>query len=203
MFGYAPSSYLYASNSRNRDCQRILDAKGLIYKGNYSGWYSVTDECFYTDAQVSQATENGTSKIISLETGSVVEWQEETNYMLRLSEFQSALLDHYKASPTSNTIFPPHHQSHIIDILSQPLEDLSISRPRSRLSWGVQVPTDPDQTVYVWFDALLGYLSGLQYPWNTTNTQDSPATYGWPVDLQVIGKDILRCVVPFPPSSGY
>ena len=177
----------------NRDCQRILDAKGLIHKGNYSGWYSVTDECFYTDAQVSQISENGTSKMTSLETGSAVDWQEETNYMLRLSEFQSALLDHYKAT---NIIFPSHHQSHILDILSEPLEDLSISRPQSRLSWGVQVPTDPDQTVYVWFDALLSYLSGLQYPWNTTIKPDLPATCGWPVDLQVIGKDILRCVVP-------
>ncbi|KAF8334830.1 tRNA synthetases class I (M)-domain-containing protein [Amanita rubescens] len=168
---------------------RTLDAKGLIYKGNYSGWYSVTDECFYTDAEVSK---DGTSNMISLETGSSVEWQEETNYMLRLSEFQSALLDHYQAAPHSNIIFPPHHQSHVIDILSEPLEDLSVSRPRSRLSWGVPVPTDPDQTVYVWIDALLAYLSGRQYPWNTSTGHESPATYGWPVDLQVIGKDILR-----------
>lgn len=143
---------------------------------------------------MSKASEDGSSNMISLETGSSVEWQEETNYKLRLSEFQPALLDHYQAT---NIIFPPHHQSHIVDILSEPLEDLSISRPRSRLSWGVPVPTDPDQTVYVWIDALLTYLSGLQYPWE----QGLPATYGWPVDLQVIGKDILRCAFRPVPTS--
>ena len=150
---------------------------------------------------MSKASEDGTSNMISLETGSSVEWQEEKNYMLRLSEFQSALLDHYQAASHSNIIFPPHHQSHIIDILSEPLEDLSVSRPRSRLSWGVPVPTDPDQTVYVWIDALLAYLSGRQYPWNTSAEHESPATYGWPVDLQVIGKDILRCAFPPVPIS--
>ncbi|KAK2465853.1 hypothetical protein APHAL10511_001494 [Amanita phalloides] len=174
-----------------KDVWRKLDSQGLIYKGNYSGWYSVTDECFYTEAQVFKVSENGLSKTISVETGSSVEWQEETNYMFRLSQLQPALLDHYKTAANGSIIFPPHHQSHIIDVLSQPLADLSISRPRSRLSWGVPVPTDPDQTVYVWFDALLVYLSGLGYPWKAAAGQLSLAT-GWPVDLQVIGKDILR-----------
>ncbi|KAF8622593.1 hypothetical protein AX15_006894 [Amanita polypyramis BW_CC] len=114
--------------------------------------------------------------------------------MFRLSELQSVVLDHYKAAVNANAniIFPPHQQSHIIDTLSYPLEDLSISRPRSRLSWGVPVPTDPDQTVYVWFDALLIYISGLGYPWKSAVSQSHPMAAGWPVDLQVIGKDILR-----------
>ncbi|KIL58972.1 hypothetical protein M378DRAFT_85745 [Amanita muscaria Koide BX008] len=158
---------------------RKLAEKGLFYKGNYSGWYSVTDECFYTDAQVTKSS----SATVASETGSPVEWQEETNYMFRLSAFQFALLDHYTST---DVIFPVHHQSHIIDTLRQPLEDLSVSRPRSRLSWGVPVPADPDQTVYVWIDALLVYLSGIGYPWKTSQPT------GWPVDLQVIGKDILR-----------
>ncbi|KAF8627945.1 hypothetical protein AX17_006098 [Amanita inopinata Kibby_2008] len=175
-----------------KDVWGKLHAKGLIYKGNYSGWYSVTDECFYTDAQVHRVTppKAASPMTISTETGSVVEWQEETNYMFRLSSFQSALLDHYKAAETANTIFPPHHQAHIVDILSQPLDDLSVSRPRTRLSWGVPVPTDPEQTVYVWFDALLVYLSGIGYPWFSPTS--NAATAAWPVDLQVVGKDILR-----------
>jgi methionyl-tRNA synthetase len=128
------------------------------------------------------------ARTISLETGSPVEWYNEENYMLRLSALQPALLAHY--SHTSK-IFPTQHHHDIVQILSSgPLEDLSISRPRHRLSWGVPVPDDPDQTVYVWFDALLGYLSGIGYPWQTGMGIHS----GWPVNLQIIGKDILRSV---------
>ncbi|PFH48978.1 hypothetical protein AMATHDRAFT_148665 [Amanita thiersii Skay4041] len=173
-----------------KDVWQKLDAKGLIYKGSYSGWYSVTDECFYTDSQVTQEMPPTSSAPVtrSTETGSIVEWQEETNYMFRLSSFQSSLLEHYKTPGKSGIIAPSHHQDHVIDILSNPLDDLSVSRPQSRLSWGVPVPTDPDQTVYVWFDALLVYLSGIHYPWPSSGG----CGFGWPVDLQVIGKDILR-----------
>ncbi|KAF9463674.1 tRNA synthetases class I (M)-domain-containing protein [Collybia nuda] len=166
---------------------RALDAKGLIYKGDYSGWYSITDECFYTSAQVTPSTcpSTGNSTTISIETGAVVEWHNEQNYMFKLSQFQESLLAHYTSNPRS--IFPEQHHTHIVQILSAPLEDLSISRPRARLSWGVQVPDDPEHTIYVWFDALIVYLSGMGYPWKGTGAQE-----GWPVDLQIIGKDILR-----------
>ncbi|KAF8642775.1 hypothetical protein AX16_009408 [Volvariella volvacea WC 439] len=169
------------------DVWRKLDAKCLIYKGKYSGWYSVTDECFYTPTQIGPSPTNP-DVMVSLETGAVVEWSEEENYMFRLSQFRQSLLDHYSAPENSNTIFPPQHHAHIVQILQEPLEDLSISRPRDRLEWGVQVPDDPTQTVYVWFDALLVYLSGIGYPWNG----GSGLTEGWPVNLQIIGKDILR-----------
>jgi methionyl-tRNA synthetase len=114
--------------------------------------------------------------------------------MLRLSGFQSSLLAHYTQP---SRIFPRQHQDDIVQILScGPLEDLSISRPRSRLAWGVPVPDDPEQTVYVWFDALLVYLSGVGYPWKTGMGIKS----GWPVDLQIIGKDILRLAINFLPG---
>ena len=77
---------------------------------------------------------------------------------------------------------------------STPLDDLSISRPRSRLSWGVPVPNDPGHTVYVWFDALTVYLAGIGYPWHQ---RDSDQAQFWPPDLQIIGKDILRLVSDF------
>lgn len=78
---------------------------------------------------------------------------------------------------------------------SGPLDDLSISRPRSRLEWGVPVPDDPEHTIYVWFDALLVYLAGIGYPWKADAAWQRPRTpEAWPVDLQVIGKDILRFV---------
>ncbi|KAF8227591.1 hypothetical protein L208DRAFT_1365815 [Tricholoma matsutake] len=182
---------------------RQLDAQGLIYKSNYSGWYSITDECFYTNDQVTSVSDTNSSisnsnpivnsndpppsaTKISRETGSPVEWYSEENYMLRLSPFQLSLLAHYT---NKSQIFPPQHHRDIVHILSSgPLEDLSISRPRSRLEWGVPVPGDPEQTVYVWFDALLVYLSGIGYPWDA----DMGRKCGWPVNLQIVGKDILR-----------
>ncbi|KAL0569397.1 methionyl-tRNA synthetase [Marasmius crinis-equi] len=168
---------------------RELDAKNLIYKGSYSGWYSITDECFYTDSQVVEVPADATSptpRMISKETGSTVEHSEETNYMFRLSEFQKPLLSHYQASP--DAIYPGHYRDDIIRALeSEPLEDISISRPRSRLSWGIPVPGDSEHTVYVWMDALISYLTGIGYPW-----KNGEQNVAWPVDVQVIGKDIVR-----------
>ncbi|GLB34388.1 putative class-I aminoacyl-tRNA synthetase family protein [Lyophyllum shimeji] len=162
-----------------------LNAKNLIYKADYSGWYSITDECFYTPGQVTTSPIDP-SVTISAETGSVVEWQAEQNYMFRLSSFRDSLLAHYTSDAGKKALFPPQHQAHVVKILTEePLEDLSVSRPRSRLSWGVPVPNDPEHTIYVWFDALLVYLSGIGYPWGEKGK-------GWPVDLQIIGKDIIR-----------
>jgi len=170
--------------------QRNLRAKGYIYKSQYSGWYSVTDECFYTDAQVADG--------VSLETGAAVEWAEEENYMFRLSAFREKLLEHFTRNKRS--VYPEQYLDNVIGMLGGKstngpcddafiLEDLSISRPRSRLEWGVQVPDDPQQTVYVWFDALLIYLTGSGYPWTSVAQQTAK---GWPADIQIIGKDILR-----------
>lgn len=134
--------------------------------------------------------------MIATETGSVVEWSREVNYKLRMSSFRSALLTHYTSAAALNAqsadglvvrgVHPDMQQSRIVqDLESEPLEDLSISRPRERIEWGISVPDDPTQTVYVWFDALLVYLSGIGYP-------DKQAV--WPPDVQVIGKDIVRFV---------
>ncbi|KAF4610605.1 hypothetical protein D9613_006483 [Agrocybe pediades] len=164
---------------------RNLHAKGYIYKSQYSGWYSVTDECFYTDSQVADG--------VSLETGAAVEWAQEENYMFRLSAFRKPLLEHFTNNRRS--VYPEQYYDNVIGMLgggadeSFVLEDISISRPRSRLEWGVQVPDDPEQTVYVWFDALLIYLTGSGYPWASVAQQTE---MGWPADIQIIGKDILR-----------
>ncbi|KAL1724259.1 tRNA synthetases class I (M)-domain-containing protein [Schizophyllum commune] len=189
------------------DVWKRLDAQGLIYKAAYAGWYSVSDECFYTDAQVESVPDpkDPTKTImISTETKNAVEWSSEENYMFRLSAFQDALLKHYKngadANGTSSSphrIYPPQAHAQIVDILENaPLADLSISRPRSRLSWGVTVPGDPEHSIYVWFDALLVYLSGVGYPFKQDVVgkfdQGAITRSGWPPNLQVIGKDILR-----------
>ncbi|EGO28063.1 hypothetical protein SERLADRAFT_462513 [Serpula lacrymans var. lacrymans S7.9] len=171
------------------DIWHRLNTKGLIYKGSYEGWYSVSDECFYTDTQVTKSSIPGGDVMVSIETGSVVEWSAEENYKFRLSAFRDSLLAHYVAN--KDAIFPPSYHARIIDSLSsEPLEDLSISRPRSRLSWGIPVPGDPGHTIYVWFDALTVYLTGLGYPWKTAGINGHAE--GWPPNVQVIGKDILR-----------
>jgi methionyl-tRNA synthetase len=163
----------------------------------YEGWYSISDETFYTPGQISPGPVPDT--FVSSETGSVVEWTREENYKFRLSSFQPFLLEHFSStSPDASVVFPDKHHDWVLNTLrSHPLEDLSVSRPRSRLEWGVPVPGDPDHTVYVWFDALMCYLSGLGYPW-PTGTVTSPGTVGvdsgWPPNLQVIGKDIVRFV---------
>ncbi|KAH9045241.1 tRNA synthetases class I (M)-domain-containing protein [Lactarius pseudohatsudake] len=173
---------------------RELDSKGLIYKGSHKGWYSISDECFYTDNQVeclgspgSSASRPSEEIVVSKETGSVVEWTEEENYKFRLSNFRDFLLARYQSDPQA--IHPPQQHANVLDMLSIPLEDLSVSRPRHRLHWGIAVPNDPAHTVYVWFDALINYLTGAGYPWNVEKERIESC---WPPDLQVVGKDIVR-----------
>lgn len=170
-----------------------MDSKGLLYKDVYEGWYSISDETFYTANQVIPGPEPNT--FVSSETGSAVEWSKEENYKFRLSAFQPFLLEHFSQSgPGAPIVFPPQYHDWLLNTLrDHPLEDLSVSRPRSRLEWGVPVPGDPEHTVYVWFDALMCYLSGVGYPWKTTGqAPELGAAHGWPVNLQVIGKDIIR-----------
>ncbi|KAF9485990.1 hypothetical protein BDN70DRAFT_870476 [Pholiota conissans] len=174
------------------DVWRRLYEKGYIYKGKYAGWYSVTDECFYTDAQVGPAP-SSPNQYVSLETGAAVEWSNEENYMFRLSVFRSSLLSHVQSSETS--IYPEQYREQVLGWLGSDLEDISISRPSARLSWGVPVPNDASQTVYVWFDALLIYLSGSGYPWTIPDGKIDTKKMlesGWPANIQVVGKDILR-----------
>ncbi|KAF9445263.1 hypothetical protein P691DRAFT_710598 [Macrolepiota fuliginosa MF-IS2] len=173
-----------------------LKARRLIHKTTYSGWYSITDECFYTPLQVTRApTPENPDAHIAISTGSAVEWHQEENYIFRLGAFRQQLLQHY--TKHQNAVYPPQYHADVVQSLraaieeggeGEGLEELSISRPRERLSWGVQVPEDRSQTVYVWFDALLVYLSGVGYP--DAETAGIPAP--WPPNLQVIGKDILR-----------
>lgn len=176
--------------------QRTLADQGLIYKDTYEGYYSTTDECFYPSSRITSHPTRPNTKIAT-ETGAVVEWSSEVNYKLRLSKFREVLLAHYAAAAELNAqaedgrasrgVHPDVYQNAVIhELKTGPLEDLSISRPRDRIGWGIPVPGDPTQTVYVWFDALLVYLSGVGYP--------SAGSTAWPPDVQVVGKDIVRYV---------
>ncbi|CAE6416600.1 unnamed protein product [Rhizoctonia solani] len=169
--------------------KRLVE-RGYIYKGTHSGWYSVSDECFYPESQVEKITDakTGESYMVSKETGQRVEWSEEENYKFRLSSFRQPLIDWLQNNPEgkSSTIRPEPYYRAVLDSLindENATPDLSVSRPRSRLQWGIQVPGDQGHTIYVWLDALINYLTVAGYPDNTT---------AWPANISVIGKDIIR-----------
>ncbi len=160
--------------------ERML-GNGDIYLGNYSGWYSVRDEAFYTDEETT-VLEDGTR--ISTDTRTPVEWTEESNYFFRLSQYQDELLALYDEHP--EFIAPATRRNEIISYVKAGLKDLSISR--TTFDWGVPVPEHPDHVMYVWVDALTNYLTGVGFP----ATDSAAFQRFWPADLHIIGKDITR-----------
>lgn len=159
----------------------VLVEKGHIYKAKYQGWYCVSDETFVGDLQVEDVLRDGKTIKVSSESGHPVEWSEEENYMFRLSSFVEPL----KAWLEKNdqVIRPKIFHDLVLHQLSKGLHDISISRPSSRLHWGIPVPNDSSHTIYVWLDALVNYLTIVDYP----NCGSK-----WPIDCHVIGKDILK-----------
>jgi methionyl-tRNA synthetase len=89
-----------------------------------------------------------------------------------------------------DTVVPQNRMREVQSWIDMGLADLSISRPRSRLTWGIPVPNDPDHTIYVWLDALVNYATATGYPWK--NGQDDMTKGGWPADIHIVGKDIVR-----------
>lgn len=122
----------------------------------------------------------------SVETGKEVEWTSEANYHFRLSALKDRLLEFYKQN--EQFVVPSTRMQDVIRWVSEGLEDLSISRPVERLTWGIPVPDDDSQTIYVWLDALVNYITKAGYPW----APGQESALGWPADVQVIGKDIVR-----------
>jgi methionyl-tRNA synthetase len=154
---------------------KVLMDNGYIYKGNYEGWYSVRDECFYNESELIDG---------KAPTGADVEWvAKEESYFFKLSAFQDRLLQYYEDHP--HFIAPEGRRNEILAFVRGGLRDLSISR--TSFTWGVPVPDDPKHIVYVWIDALTNYLSALGYP----DMDNNVATY-WPCALHVVGKDIIR-----------
>ncbi|GAA6026859.1 hypothetical protein JCM8097_005913 [Rhodosporidiobolus ruineniae] len=173
---------------------RELAKRGHIYKSSYSGWYAVSDEAYVPESQVGEVIDpkSGEKYMASTETGTRVEWMEEENYKFRLSALREPLLKWLQGEPTP--VQPPSRSTALVSSLLQPistdLNDLSISRPSSRLSWGIRVPDDPDHTIYVWIDALVNYLTAAGYPWNGGEAFEEGKV--WPPNLQIVGKDIIR-----------
>lgn len=171
------------------DCfWRELQHRGYIYEAQHEGWYSVSDETFYPESQVHLILDPSTGRKMhaSIETGKEVEWTSEMNYHFKLAAFKEPLLRHYRENP--DFIVPSSRMNFIIKEVESGLSDLSISRPTSRLSWGIRVPDDESQTIYVWLDALINYLTTTGYPRVMPGEESSV----WPPNCQVIGKDIIR-----------
>ncbi|KAK4453225.1 putative methionine--tRNA ligase [Podospora aff. communis PSN243] len=167
----------------------LLREKGLIYERKHSGWYCVSDECFYPESQIEKRQDPFTGEVFmaSMETGNKVEWSEEMNYHFRMTALKAKLLEFYAKNP--DWIVPATRMNHVVDWVKNHLEDLSISRPRERLSWGIRVPDDSSQTIYVWVDALINYITQAGFPgWTPGREMEG----GWPADVHVIGKDIMR-----------
>ncbi|KAG1156522.1 hypothetical protein G6F37_007529 [Rhizopus arrhizus] len=165
-----------------------LQKNGYIYKGKHEGWYAVSDEAFYTANQVQEAIDEKTGEkiMVAIESGQRVEWTSEENYKFKLSLFQKDILKWINDNP--NVIVPNNRRNEVISYLQGDLPDLSVSRLRARLHWGIQVPNDPEHSIYVWLDALTNYLTATGYPW----TSDSKLRSTFPPDVQVVGKDIIK-----------
>ena len=130
---------------------------GDIYLSKYSGWYSVRDEAYYDESELTQPARREAG---SLRPGTPVEWIEEESYFFRLSAYQDRLLAHYEAIP--NFISPETRRNEIVSFVRSGLQDLSISR--TTFDWGLPVPADPKHVMYVWIDALNNYVTGCGFP---------------------------------------
>ena len=159
---------------------KILEKKGEIYLSKYSGWYSVSDEAFYSEDEIEEV--NGVKQ--SLSSGSKVEWVEEESYFFKLSKWQKQLLEFYSKNP--GFILPISRKNEVLSFVRSGLKDLSVSR--KSFKWGIQVPNNKDHVMYVWLDALTNYLSAINYP----DEDNINFKNFWPADLHIIGKDILR-----------
>ncbi|MFN4320361.1 MAG: methionine--tRNA ligase [Aquificaceae bacterium] len=146
--------------------------RGDIYLGEYEGWYCVGCEEFKSEDELLE----GNLCPIHLKP---CEYLKEPSYFFRLSKYEKALLELYENMP--DFVLPSYRRNEVISFVRQGLRDLSVTRPRSRVRWGIEVPFDKDHTIYVWFDALFNYVSAVR-----------DRMYLWPADLHLVGKDILR-----------
>ncbi|MEY4269369.1 MAG: hypothetical protein RLZZ58_585 [Pseudomonadota bacterium] len=156
-----------------------MAASGDLYLDRYEGWYSVRDEAFYEESELSKGADGAWRS----PQDTPVEWTVEESWFFRLSRYQQPLLDLYRTQP--DFIQPASRRNEVLRFVEGGLRDLSVSR--TSFDWGVPVPGSPGHVMYVWVDALATYLSGLGYPDPASDFADF-----WPADLHLIGKDIVR-----------
>ena len=157
---------------------RAMEAKGDLYLDRYEGWYSVRDEAYYDESEL---TEGEDGNRLSPQ-GTPVEWTVEESWFFRLSNYQDRLLELLNRP---GFLEPESRRNEMIAFVSQGLRDLSVSR--TSFDWGVKVPGSDEHVMYVWVDALTNYITGLGYPEDTEEWRKF-----WPASLHLIGKDIVR-----------
>ncbi|AQZ12267.1 MSM1 (YGR171C) [Zygosaccharomyces parabailii] len=188
---------------------KLCRDNGYIYKGEHKGWYSVSDETFYPESKVVKDS-SSPGRYLNTETNNEVVYHSENNYFFRLSQFRKRLITYIKEHPTF--IYPEAKKIQILNELqNNPLQDLSISRPAFRLKWGISVPGDESQKIYVWFDALCNYLTSIggvdtilddksnAKLLHTASEIQMPREW-WINTTHVIGKDIIKFHTIYWPS---
>ncbi len=166
--------------------QQLLD-QGDIYLGEYSGWYSVSDEEYFTESQLAEVYKDDNGNVIGgkAPSGHEVELVNEKSYFFKMSKYADWLLQYYKDHP--DFIQPESRMNEMINNFIKPgLEDLAVSR--TSFSWGIPVKSNPEHVVYVWIDALSNYISALGYD----TDDDSLFQKFWPADVHMVGKEIVR-----------
>lgn len=151
--------------------QDVFDS-GDIYEDEYEGLYSISEERFITEKEAESGDFRDIKKI------------KEKNYFFKMSQYQQPLIDHIHKNP--KFIQPEHRKNEVLGFLKKPLGDLCISRPKSRLNWGIELPFDSNYVTYVWFDALINYITAVGY-----NVDEDSFNKYWPANYHLIGKDIL------------
>ncbi|MYY77663.1 methionine--tRNA ligase [Ligilactobacillus salivarius] len=165
-----------------------LLAKGDIYLGKYRGWYSVSDEEYFTESQLAEVYRDEDGNIIGgkAPSGHEVQLVEEDCYFFKMSKYADRLVKYYKEHP--DFIIPDTRKNEMLNNFIKPgLEDLALTR--TSFNWGVKVPSNPEHVVYVWIDALCNYITALGYE---TGDDDSLFKKYWPADVHMVGKEIVR-----------
>ena len=161
--------------------------KGDIYLGEYTGWYSVEDEEYFTESQLAEVYKDDNGNVIGgkAPSGHEVRLVKEPSYFFKMSKYADRLVKYYKDHP--DFILPHSREKEMINNFIKPgLEDLSVTR--TTVDWGIPVPSDPKHVVYVWIDALSNYITALGY----SSDDDSLFKKYWPADVHLVGKEIVR-----------
>ena len=175
--GITNDDFIRTTEERHKSIVRqTLYDKGEIYKAEYTGWYCVGCERYFTEKDLVEGK--------CPDCGREVSALKESNYFFRMSKYQDWLIDYIKTHP--EFIQPAFRANETLGFLKQPLADLCVSRPKARLSWGIELPFDSEYVCYVWFDALINYISAVGYL-----KDDAEFARRWPASCQLIGKDIL------------
>ena len=170
------SDFIRTTDKRHtKIVQNILNQvyeNGDIYQDEYEGWYSISEERFITEKEVESGLFGEVKKI------------KEKNYFFKMSKYQSELIKKIESNELS--IQPKSRKNEVLGFLKNDLSDLCISRPKARLEWGIEIPFDKNYVTYVWFDALINYISAPKY-----SEDNKIFDLHWPADVHLIGKDIL------------